>query len=100
MAITAVSKPLTSAEVGPAWISASRPALQTVSATRQRFTMKWNATIGATYNIEYSDAMGTWKPIAQPVTATNPVQTWTDDGAQTGGLPTKGSRLYRLQQMP
>lgn len=96
---SALLRPLTSADVGPAWTKATRPVLQGLSSTMRQFTMRWNATVGASYQVQYSDAFGPWKDVPTTIIGTNSLQTWTDNGSQTGGFAQNGPRLYRIKQL-
>jgi len=65
----------------------------------------WQSIAGATYTIEYADALSLstiWKALS-PLTGTGGLMQWLDDGSETGTTPTAAGvlrRFYRLGGQP
>ncbi|MBI5775330.1 MAG: hypothetical protein HZA89_16540 [Verrucomicrobia bacterium] len=73
-----------------------------VGGETSAFVLQFSCVADKTYQIEFTDNLGTfWNVIATP-TLTTPsagVCEFVDDGSQTGGLPT-GQRFYRVSLLP
>ena len=61
-------------------------------------TLTWYGPVNATFHVEWSDTLAppAWNAVATPVTSTNGIFTFTDDGTQTA--PPGPFRFYRLTQ--
>ena len=60
-------------------------------------TLTWPTTIGGRYQVEYSDDLVKWTALGSAMQAASSIMTWTDDGTQTGTLPSAATRrFYRV----
>ena len=82
-------------------IIVSAPPVFTVTPTRNAdgtFTLAWPTTIGGWYQVEFSSDLVSWMLLGNSTKAATTAMTWTDNGTQTGTLPsTQPRRFYRVR---
>ena len=64
-------------------------------AANGHVTISYPTLAGRTYQVEYSNTLGTWNNGPAAVTGDGSAKQWTDNGSLTGGLP--GKRFYRVR---
>ncbi len=89
-------RPLTPADVGPAWMALS---IQTLDYDGQKFTLRWNATPGVTYQVQFSADLATWQDAGPAITSSHSIETWSDSPV-TASTSVGSWRFYRLTQLP
>src|ERR1044071_3692177 len=90
-------RPLTIADVGPAWMALS---IRAAEYNGQSVILEWQPVIGRTYEVQSSADLVNWLDIGPPVAATNSIQRWTNDGTvPPPGLP-PSPRFFRVKQLP
>lgn len=69
------------------------PVFQTVSSAGGKFTFRWSAVNGSSYQVQYKTnlASGSWENLGSSITATNSVMSATDSI-----VPGASSRFYRI----
>ena len=74
------------------------PTISSVQVTPGGVVLTWFGPVSATYHVQWTDALAplplTWGTVPAPITSTNGIFTFTDDGSLTGGL--NSPRFYRL----
>ena len=102
----AVRHPLSEADVGPAWMvqpiirSALKDSALTLDVAGDgagHVTVRWMASAGAVYQVQYSVNLRTWHDAGIPIIGSGAFQTSTDTGAV--GSPIERLRLFRVLQV-
>lgn len=76
-------------------VSTNAPSLNTTSSSLE---LTWPTTPGVRYQIEWSENLAQWFTIGTSTPASTSSMTWSDDGTQTGIVPTSQTRrFYRLR---
>jgi hypothetical protein len=74
------------------------PNISSVQVTPGGVVLTWFGPVAASYHVQWTDALAplpvAWNTVPAPITSTNGIFTFTDDGSQTGGL--NSPRFYRL----
>jgi hypothetical protein len=76
------------------------PIVSSVSSGTNGILLQWTDTTNSTFRVQWSSSLVTpvWHSFTAPVTSSNGVFLFLDDGSQSGGLGSP--RFYRLRQLP
>ena len=74
--------------------------ISSIQSTPGGITLTWYGPLNATFSVEWTDSLAppVWNTVPTPVTSTNGIFTFTDDGTQTA--PLGPIRFYRLILLP
>jgi hypothetical protein len=75
------------------------PPTLSIVETNSGYLLTWNGPTNLQYNVQWApDLPPTWNTVAPPVTSTNGLFEFFDDGTQTA--PLGPQRFYRVEQVP
>lgn len=92
-------RPLRIDDVGPTWMRAVAPLQTNVGSNA--VTLTWSSLPGLVYQVRYSTNLSNWFNGGAAISNMLTLNTWVDDGSQTGSPPTASARrYYRVALLP
>ncbi len=92
-------RPLGVDDVGPTWMRSVDSLL--VARGTNAITLTWSSFPGLVYQVRYSTNLSNWFNAGGTISNLLTLNTWTDDGSQTGGAPSNSPRrYYRVALIP
>jgi hypothetical protein len=75
----------------------SQIIIEEVAQTSTNFTITWQSQPGLAYRVQWKNNLGdtTWQSISPDITGNGSLESWMDDGTQTGGFGA-AQRFYRV----
>ena len=93
-------RPLGTGDVGPTWMR-NVDSLGITESGSNSVTLAWASLPGIAYQVRYSSNLSNWSNAGGPISNMLTLNTWTDNGSQTGSAPNANAqRYYRVVLVP